>query len=72
MLIRCVCVASLFFSACVDSAAPLPGPACDAPARPEFCKESCPAATCPGQAQSACELECRACAPDVAYCPAPE
>ncbi len=39
--------------------------------RPEACKESCGAdQLCHGADQPTCELECRACAPAVAWCPA--
>ena len=36
----------------------------------DACKESCAAAElCAGASQPACEIECRACAPDAAWCP---
>ena len=38
--------------------------------RPEACKEACGAdQLCSGADQPTCELECRACAPAVAWCP---
>ncbi len=69
MLVRLLCLLTLATAACVGDAEPLPGPPCDSRARPEYCKDTCPEATCPGQAQSRCEAECRACEPAVAYCP---
>lgn len=50
----------------------VPGPPCDQPGRAEYCKDTCPTETCADAAQATCEAECRACAPDEAYCPAPE
>ena len=39
--------------------------------RGNLCKEACGAAElCPGASQPLCELECRACSPDAAWCPA--
>lgn len=39
--------------------------------RADACKEACGSgSTCPGAEQYACELECRTCTPEVAWCPA--
>ena len=39
--------------------------------RGNVCKAACGAdQLCPGADQPTCELECNACAPDVAWCPA--
>lgn len=39
--------------------------------RGNVCKAACGAdQLCPGADQTACELECNACEPDVAWCPA--
>jgi hypothetical protein len=59
-------------AACAEtSTMAVPGPPCDESGRAEYCKETCPTETCPDAAQSSCEAECAACAPEVAYCPAP-
>ena len=61
--------------ACVTDEPPAWLVACEAAQpgdeRGNMCKEACGAdQLCPGASQQLCELECNACAPDVAWCPA--
>lgn len=65
---------ALTAAACTDADPPAWHLTCEAlePAaeRPDACKEACGAdQLCPGADQPTCELECRACSPDVAWCP---
>lgn len=65
---------SLLLAACGDSDPPAWQTTCESleprAARPNACKTACGAdQLCPGADQQACEAECNACAPDVAWCP---
>ncbi len=62
-------------AACTDDEPPAWQLSCEAlePGDPRgnVCKAACGAdQLCPGADQPTCELECNACAPDVAWCPA--
>jgi hypothetical protein len=64
---------ALTFAACADSP-PAWQLECESLSpgydRGDACKEACGAdELCPGAAQPACETECNACTPDVAWCP---
>ena len=67
-------LAALVASACTTTEPPAWLATCEelepANARPGACKEACASdQRCPGASQPACELECRACTSDVAWCP---
>lgn len=67
-------VAGVPTAACTDDAPPAWQLECEqlepGNERGNVCKTACGAdQLCPGADQTACELECNACTPDVAWCP---